>query len=82
MEASNRPSSPRWTRIVGVLSIALIALALLLIAGEMRYSNCIDKAQAEFPASPVSAFNTKTTGPIKLSFVAERKKAVDDCDRF
>src|SRR5919204_575760 len=40
-------------------------------------------AEARYPAVGVSAFVTRDrsdTGPIKLSFVSERQKAVDACD--
>ncbi len=80
MEAASRPPAlPKWAKIVGIISLALIALSMVCISGEMRYRNCLEEAQAKYPATPVSAFDTKSTGPIKLSFVQERQKAVEDC---
>lgn len=42
----------------------------------------MEKAEAKFPAVPVSAFSGKQTGPLKVSFVSERAKAVDECGLF
>jgi hypothetical protein len=69
-------------------SIAVIAAAVvliisaLLLVGESRYRSCIARAEAEYPAVPVSSFNSNQTGPLKVSFVAERSKALDDCGRI
>ena len=65
-----------------VVAAAVAALALLWMASEAHVSSCVDKAEAEFPATPVSAFNGKATGPLKVSFVKERKAAVEDCGRI
>jgi hypothetical protein len=64
--------------IVGVI----IAVALWRLAGETGERACIEAAEAKYPAAPVSAFqrNRSATGPLKLSFVRERTRAVDACD--
>ena len=70
-------------RTAGTVVLGLvIALSLLWIGGEMRYRNCVDAAEARFPAVAVSAFFGKQTGPTKVSFVKERARALDDCSRF
>lgn len=65
-----------------VLSVAVIAFALLWSAAESHYKSCIAAATAKFPAVPVSANNGAATGPLKLSFTSERQKAVKDCHRY
>jgi hypothetical protein len=35
-----------------------------------------------YPAVPVSAFNSRAAGPLKVSFTAERARALDSCGRF
>ena len=42
----------------------------------------IARAEAAFPAVPVSAFNQADTGPLKVSFVEERSRAPERCGRF
>ncbi|HEX8054874.1 MAG TPA: hypothetical protein VF517_17955 [Thermoleophilaceae bacterium] len=44
---------------------------------------CIESAEARYPAVSVSAFVTRdrsASGPLKLSFVRERQRAVAACD--
>jgi hypothetical protein len=44
---------------------------------------CIESAQARYPAVSVSAFVTRdraASGPLKLSFVRERQRAVAACE--
>ena len=65
-----------------LIGAALVVIALLWTASEMHYRACVEKAEAKFPAVPVSAFTGKQTGPLKVSFVSERAKAVDDCGHF
>jgi hypothetical protein len=62
--------------------LALLVVLALVFYGEARYRSCIARAQAEFPAVPVSSFNQADTGPLKVSFVAERARALDRCGRF
>jgi hypothetical protein len=69
-------------RIGVVVAVVVVVLAAILAVGEMRYQTCIKKAEAEFPAVPVSAFNGRTTGPVKVSFVKERADAVKGCGRL
>jgi hypothetical protein len=69
-------------RIALIVALALVALSLVWIASEQHYRSCIARAQARYPAVPVSAFNRKDVGPVKVSFVNERMKAVDDCHHF
>lgn len=71
--------------LVLVIAIASIvaAIALWKTAKATDERACIEAAQAKYPGVGVSAFVTRDrrdTGPIKLSFVAERQKAVDACD--
>ena len=65
-----------------VALLVLLVLFGLLFYGEARYRSCIARAAAEFPAVPVSSFNQDDTGPLKVSFVAERASALDRCGRF
>lgn len=64
-----------------VIALALIAIAVALfsLASQAKYGNCVAAQSAKFPAIGVSAFNTKTTGPIKVAYDAERRKAVEAC---
>ncbi len=71
--------------LVLVIAIASVvaAVALWKTAGATDDPACVEAAEARYPAVGVSAFVTRDrrdTGPIKLSFVAERQKAVDACD--
>ena len=84
-EASRRPSSPADLAALGpaglvaLIAIALIAIALLWNASEAHYRACVEKAEAKYPAVAVSAFSGRDTGPLKVSFVSQRSKAVEDC---
>jgi hypothetical protein len=69
------------TLAVVVAALVVMVCAVLLVA-ESRYRSCIARAEAEFPAVAVSSFNGETTGPLKVSFVAERARALDDCRRL
>jgi len=77
--ASRRPPLAAWLPLVGLLLAFLLGL---LFYGEARYRSCIARAEAEFPAVPVSSFNQRATGPLKVSFVEERARALDACGRF
>jgi hypothetical protein len=73
---------PLFTLIIAVAAV-IAAVALWRTAGETDQRACIEAAQAKYPPVGVSAFVTSSrrdTGPIKLSFVSERQKAVDACD--
>jgi hypothetical protein len=73
---------PVFVLVIALASI-IAAVALWKQAGATDDRACIEAAQARYPAVGVSAFVTedrRDTGPIKLSFVAERQKAVADCD--
>lgn len=73
---------PLLTLVIALASI-IAAVALWKTAGATDDRACVEAAQAKYPAVGVSAFVTRDrrdTGPIKLSFVAERQKAVDACD--
>jgi hypothetical protein len=66
---------------------ALVALALLLIvllwaANGLNTQACVAKANAQYPAVPVSAFTGRDTGPLKVSFTRERAEAVEGCGLF
>jgi hypothetical protein len=64
-----------------VLAAAIASVSLLWLAGEAHYRSCIAKAEARYPAVPVSAFTGRQTGPVKVSFVNERAKAISSCTR-
>lgn len=65
-----------------VALVAVVVIFALLFYGEARYRSCIMRAEAEFPAVPVSSFNARATGPLKVSFVNERSRALESCARF
>jgi hypothetical protein len=81
-EAMQNPLLPRAGGIAVVVAVALAVVSLVVLALESRYRSCVDAAEARFPAVAVSAFNTRSTGPVKVSFVRERQRAVDDCHRL
>jgi hypothetical protein len=71
--------------LAAVLAVAsiFIAIALTNLASAADKRACIEKAAAQFPAQPVSAYVTRdktAVGPLKVSFVAERARAVKKCD--
>jgi hypothetical protein len=69
--------------LVIALSSVIAAVALWRTAGETGERACIEAANAKYPPVGVSAFVTRDrrdTGPIKLSYVRERARAVDACD--
>ncbi len=68
--------------IAAAVALALVTISVLVIALETRYRSCLTAAEAKYPAVAVSAFNTRTTGPVKVSYVEERQRAVDDCGRL
>ena len=76
-------SSHRSLTTIAIAAAALVVIvcAILLVA-ESRYRSCIARAEAEYPAVPVSSFSGENTGPLKVSFVAERARALDACGRF
>ena len=75
------PPTSRAT-IAFVVAALVVALCAVMLVGESRYRSCIARAEAEFPAVPVSSFNGEVTGPLKVSYVAERAEAIGDCGRF
>lgn len=68
----------------GVAGVAAIiaAVSLFWIAAETHYGACVDAQVAKYPAIPVSAIDGDETGPLKLSYDAERREAVEGCKRF
>lgn len=70
-----------------VVAIATVAAALLLIAISLWRSAdstgqqaCIDRVTAEYPAAPVSAYDSpRATGSLKLSYDRERRRALSEC---
>jgi hypothetical protein len=80
--AGRVPSVSRAHTVALVAAALVVALCAVLLVGEARYRSCIARAEAEFPAVPVSAFTGQATGPLKVSFVNERAAALDDCGRF
>lgn len=66
-----------------LLATAVVAIVCLLWgAMESHYRSCVMAAEARFPGVPVSALTTRETGPLKLSFVEERQRAVAACGRL
>jgi len=77
----------QWGPVAGVValvSLLLMGIGLFWLADEAYYRGCIARVNATYPAVPVSAFaGSKTaTGPVKVSFVNERTKALKDCSHF
>ena len=69
--------------LVATLAMLVAAVGLWRLASETGERACVERAQARFPAVPVSAFVTRdktATGPLKVSYIEERQKAVSDCD--
>lgn len=64
-----------------IIAIAAIFAAVSLgrIASADHYAACVNAQVAKYPAIGVSAFNTKTTGPIKVAYDVERRAAVEKC---
>lgn len=67
---------------VFAISAAVAALSLFWTASENHYGQCVAAQAAKYPAIPVSAFQTANTGPLKVAYDAERRKAVGDCKHF
>ena len=68
-----------WAAIVAA---ATIVICMFWMAGESHFKSCVAKVNAQYPAVPVSAFEGRATGALKVSFTVERQKAVEDCGRF
>ena len=72
---------PLLTLVIAVATI-VAAIALWRTSNGTYERACIEAANAKNPPVGVSAFVTRDrrdTGPIKLSFVNERQRAVDAC---
>ena len=80
-DASRNPHRFRL-RLVALVALVVIAVCFVDLAVQARTRTCISEAEARYPAVPVSAFSGEQTGPLKVSFVAERQRAVDDCGLF
>lgn len=67
------------TVFTGLIALALIgiAVALFSLSSQVKFGNCVAAQSAKYPAIGVSAFNTKTTGPIKVAYDAERREAIE-----
>ena len=78
----NLDSYGRASRVLAPTALVVLILTAILLVGESRYRSCIARAEAEFPAVPVSAFTGNQTGPLKVSFVEERAQALEDCGRL
>jgi hypothetical protein len=77
---TSRRLTPASAAVIAAAVVVIVA-AVLLVA-EARYRSCIARAEAEYPAVPVSSFSGNQTGPLKVSFVAERSRALEGCGRF
>ena len=65
------------------VSAMVAAYSLWKTADATDRRACIEEASAKYPPVGVSAFVTRDrrdTGPIKLSYVTERQRAVNACD--
>lgn len=82
MQGAIGSSWARATFVAAAIATGVMALSLLLLALESRYHSCVAAAEARYPAVAVSAFTTRSTGPVKVSFVEEREEAVEDCGRL
>jgi hypothetical protein len=84
MPAASSPAAVRRSpaAIAVVAAAVVVIVCAVLVVGEARYRSCIARAEAEFPAVPVSSFTGDSTGPLKVSFVNERTRALEDCGRF
>jgi hypothetical protein len=76
------PLSPARLALLAALASLPLAIPLLWLAGEAHYRSCVEAAEARYPAVSVSAFNTRDTGPLKLSYAVERGRAVQACDHL
>ena len=81
--------------LMAILTAALLVVALIAAVGIWKLAGatsdeadaaerraCIEEAQARYPAVSGSAFVTRdrsASGPLKLSFVRERQRAVAAC---
>jgi hypothetical protein len=79
---STPPRRPAWPTAAIAIAALIVAISALLLVGESRYRSCIARAEAEYPAIPVSSFTGEVTGPLKVSYVNERAEALDDCGRW
>jgi hypothetical protein len=80
-----RSTDPLLPILLGVLALAglFVAIGVWRLGSETSERACIEAAQARYPAVSVSAFVTRdrsASGPLKLSFVRERQRAVAECD--
>ena len=90
MTTEHAPRPPRGSGLASVgslgiaalFAVALVVIALLWAANGLNAQACVDKAQAQYPAVPVSAFTGRETGPLKVSFTRERAEAVEGCGLF
>ena len=76
-----------WTPVIALVAcVALVvgAIGVWRLASETGERACVERAEARYPTVAVSAYGAPRTrpgsGPLKLSFVAERQRAVADCD--
>lgn len=87
--SAGRPSITRVSALGSTARLIAAALALLVagalvvalwrIGDGIRQQGCVAKVQARYPAVPVSAYATRGTGPLKLSYAGERARAVAVC---
>ncbi|HEX8646758.1 MAG TPA: hypothetical protein VF715_07635 [Thermoleophilaceae bacterium] len=73
---------PLLALVIAIASI-VAAWALWQTADATDERACIEAANAKYPPVGVSAFvsrDRRDTGPIKLSYVTERLRAVNACD--
>ena len=85
-----------FERLMPVLTALLVVVVLIAAVGIWKVAGaasdnadanekraCVEAAQARYPAVSVSAFVTRdrsASGPLKLSFVKERQRAVAACE--
>jgi hypothetical protein len=76
------PLVPILLGVIGIVGL-FVAIGIWRLGSETSERACIEAAEARYPAVSVSAFVTRdrsASGPLKLSFVRERQRAVAECD--
>ena len=79
---SARGDAQDASRLALPIAAGLAALSLFWMASEQHLQSCVQAAQAKYPAIAVSALTGRQTGPLKVSYVRERAKALEGCGHF
>jgi hypothetical protein len=70
--------APTVAAIALVVCVAVVAISAVRALADSA-SGPASSRRRRSPAVPVSAFSGRETGPVKVSFIEERREAVDDC---